>query len=122
MRELIERHAGGMRDGFALRAVLPGGASTPFVPADAIDVVMDFDHMKQAGYSLGTGTALLVDDSVCPVGLTLNLRAFLRPGVVRLVHALLGWPALDGRRSATTSRKGGGVPSISSCWPSRCGL
>ncbi len=65
-----------MRDGYALRAVLPGGASTPFVPADAIDVLMDFDHMKQAGYGLGTGTALLVDDSVCPVGLCLNLVRF----------------------------------------------
>ena len=76
MRELIERHAGGMREGFALRAVMPGGASTPLVPADAIDVIMDFDHMKQAGYGLGTGTALLIDDSVCPVGLCLNLVRF----------------------------------------------
>jgi NADH-quinone oxidoreductase subunit F len=76
MREVIEQHAGGMRDGFALRAVLPGGASTPFVPAEAIDVIMDFDHMKEAGYSLGTGTALLVDDSVCPIGLVRNLVRF----------------------------------------------
>jgi NADH-quinone oxidoreductase subunit F len=76
MREIIEEHAGGMRDGFVLRAVLPGGASTKFVPAADIDVAMDFDHMKQAGYSLGTGTMLLVDDSVCPVGLTLNLVRF----------------------------------------------
>ncbi len=76
MRELIEHHAGGMRDGYTLRAVMPGGASTPLVAADAIDVVMDFDHMKQAGYSLGTGTALLIDDSVCPVGLCLNLVRF----------------------------------------------
>ena len=76
MRELIERHAGGMRDGYTLRAVMPGGASTPLVAADAIDVVMDFDHMKQAGSGLGTGTALLIDDSVCPVGLCLNLLRF----------------------------------------------
>jgi NADH-quinone oxidoreductase subunit F len=76
MREVIEQHAGGLRDGFELRAVLPGGASTPFVPAAAIDVLMDFDHMKQAGYGLGTATMLLVDQSVCPVGLTLNLVRF----------------------------------------------
>ena len=56
MREMIEEHAGGMRDGYELRAVLPGGASTPFVPAADIDVPMDFDHMKKAGYGLGTGT------------------------------------------------------------------
>jgi len=37
---------------------------------------MDFDHMKKAGYGLGTATALLVDDSVCPVGLCLNLLRF----------------------------------------------
>jgi NADH-quinone oxidoreductase subunit F len=76
MRELIEHYAGGMREGFKLRAVLPGGASTPLIPADDIDVLMDFDHMKKAGYGLGTGTALLIDDSVCPVGLCLNLVRF----------------------------------------------
>ena len=76
MRELIEQHAGGMREGFELRAVQPGGASTAFVPAAAIDVLMDFDHMKQAGHSLGTGTMLLIDQSICPVGLTLNLVRF----------------------------------------------
>ena len=41
-----------------------------------IDVLMDFDHMKRAGTGLGTGTALLIDDSVCPVGLCLNLLRF----------------------------------------------
>ncbi len=76
LRHMIEDQAGGMRDGATLRAVLPGGASTPFIPAHDIDVPMDFDHMKQAGYGLGTATALLVDDSVCPVGLTLNLLRF----------------------------------------------
>ncbi len=76
MREMIEQYAGGMRDGYTLRAVLPGGASTPLVAADDIDVLMDFDHMKQVGSGLGTGTALLIDDSVCPVGLCLNLVRF----------------------------------------------
>jgi len=76
LREMIEGLAGGMRDGYRLRAVLPGGASTPFIPAADLDIPMDFDHMKQAGYGLGTGTALLIDDSVCPVGLTLNLLRF----------------------------------------------
>jgi len=76
LREMIEGPAGGMRDGYTLRAVLPGGASTPLIPADDIDIPMDFDHMKKAGYGLGTATALLVDDSVCPVGLCLNLLRF----------------------------------------------
>jgi NADH-quinone oxidoreductase subunit F len=76
MREIIERHAGGMQEGHTLRAVLPGGASTPLVPASGIDVALDFDHMKAAGYGLGTATMLLVDDTVCPVGLVLNLLRF----------------------------------------------
>ena len=42
MRELIEEHAGGMLPGYALRAVIPGGASTAFVAAAQIDVAMDF--------------------------------------------------------------------------------
>jgi NADH-quinone oxidoreductase subunit F len=76
MRELIEVHGGGMQPGFALRAVSPGGASTAFVPAEAIDVAMDFGSMEVAGSRLGTGTLVLLDDQTCPVGMTLNMLQF----------------------------------------------
>ena len=76
IREVLEEHAGGMRDGFKLRALIPGGASTDFMPADQLDVKMDFDSMEAAGSRLGTGTMIILDDLTCPVGMVLNLMRF----------------------------------------------
>jgi NADH-quinone oxidoreductase subunit F len=76
IREVLEEHAGGMRDGFKLRALIPGGASTEFMPADQLDVKMDFDSMEAAGSRLGTGTMIILDDLSCPVGMVLNLMRF----------------------------------------------
>jgi len=109
-----------MREGFKLRAVLPGGASTPLIPADDIDVLMDFDHMKKAGYGLGTGTALLIDDSVCPVGLCLNLVRFFAQescGWCTPCWAGLPW-VVDVLNDIEHGR---GRPDTSTCSPTRCG-
>jgi NADH-quinone oxidoreductase subunit F len=76
MRELIEVHAGGMQPGYELRAVSPGGASTAFVTAADIDVAMDFGSMEKVHSRLGTGTLVVLDDTTCPVGMTLNLLQF----------------------------------------------
>jgi NADH-quinone oxidoreductase subunit F len=65
-----------MLPGFALRAVIPGGASTAFVAAADIDVAMDFASLELVGSRLGTGTLVLLDDHTCPVGMTLNLLQF----------------------------------------------
>ncbi|MFZ2632573.1 MAG: NADH-quinone oxidoreductase subunit NuoF [Desulfosalsimonadaceae bacterium] len=76
IREIIEEHAGGMKDGLNLRAVLPGGASTDLLTADHLDVKMDFNSMAAAGSRLGTGTMVVIDDRTCIVGLVLNLMRF----------------------------------------------
>jgi NADH-quinone oxidoreductase subunit F len=76
IREILEEHAGGMRDGLKFRAVLPGGASTDFLTAEHLDVPMDFKSIQQAGSRLGTGTMIVVDDHTCIVGMVLNLMRF----------------------------------------------
>jgi NADH-quinone oxidoreductase subunit F len=76
VRELLEAHAGGMRDGFAFRGLLPGGASTDFLVAKHLDVKMDFDSLQAAGSRLGTGTMIVLDDRTCPVGMVHNLEKF----------------------------------------------
>ena len=76
LRELLEEHAGGMREGFAFRGVLPGGASTDFLTDDHLDTPMDFDSVMQAGSRLGTGMLIVLDDRTCPVGLCRNLEHF----------------------------------------------
>ena len=76
IREILEEHAGGMRDGYQFRGLLPGGASTDFLIADHLDVAMDFDSMEAAGSRLGTGTMIVLDDKTCPVGMLRNLEHF----------------------------------------------
>jgi NADH-quinone oxidoreductase subunit F len=65
-RELIER-CGGIRDGQKLRAFQPGGGATAFLEEAELDLPMDFDHMKKAGSSLGTGAVIVLDETSCPV-------------------------------------------------------
>jgi NADH-quinone oxidoreductase subunit F len=76
MRELLEEHAGGMRDGVRFRAVLPGGASTDFLLEEHLDTPMDVTSVAKAGSRLGTGTMIVLDDKTCPVGMVWNLEHF----------------------------------------------
>jgi NADH-quinone oxidoreductase subunit F len=64
-RELIDRHAGGIRGGWDnLLAVIPGGSSVPLVPAEQMmDVAMDFDALKALGSGLGTAAVIVMDKS-----------------------------------------------------------
>ena len=73
--EILDR-AGGMSAGRSLRAFLPGGASTDFLPASKLDVKMDFDSVAASGSRLGTGTMIALDDRTCPVGMLLSLERF----------------------------------------------
>jgi len=76
IRELLEEHAGGMRDGVKFRGVLPGGASTDFLTEQHLDVMMDYTQVEKAGSRLGTGTMIVLDDQTCPVGMVWNLEDF----------------------------------------------
>jgi NADH-quinone oxidoreductase subunit F len=76
MREILEVHAGGMRDGLRFVGALPGGASTDFLVEQHLDVKMDFASVEAAGSRLGTGTIIVLDDQTCPVGAIHNLIRF----------------------------------------------
>jgi NADH-quinone oxidoreductase subunit F len=76
IRELLEEHAGGMRDGFRFRSVIPGGASTEFLTEADLDVKMDYGSVQRAGSRLGTGAMIVIDDRTCPVGAVHNLEMF----------------------------------------------
>lgn len=66
-RDLLEM-AGGVRDGRALKAVIPGGSSVPVVPADAImECTMDYDGLLQVGSALGAGSVIVMDETTCMV-------------------------------------------------------
>ncbi|XP_063054241.1 NADH dehydrogenase [ubiquinone] flavoprotein 1, mitochondrial-like [Engraulis encrasicolus] len=65
MKELIERHAGGVRGGWDnLLGVIPGGSSTPIIPLSVCsDVLMDFDDLVRAETALGTAALIVMDKS-----------------------------------------------------------
>lgn len=65
LKELIEKHAGGVRGGWDnLLAVIPGGSSVPLIPKSVCETVcMDFDSLRAAQTSLGTGSVIVMDKS-----------------------------------------------------------
>ena len=65
MRELIDKHCGGVRGGWDnLLAIIPGGSSTPLIPKDVCDnVLMDFDALRDVKSGLGTAAVIVMDKS-----------------------------------------------------------
>src|SRR5918999_4917316 len=61
LRQLIFDYAGGMRDGRTLKAVIPGGSSTPVMLPDQIDVQASFDAIAKAGSMLGSAAIMALD-------------------------------------------------------------
>ncbi|HJD61196.1 MAG TPA: NADH-quinone oxidoreductase subunit NuoF [Rickettsia endosymbiont of Degeeriella rufa] len=65
LKEIIEKYAGGIRGGWGnLKAIIPGGSSVPLLPKSLCETAdMDFDSLKAAGSSLGTGGIIVMDKS-----------------------------------------------------------
>ncbi|MGQ9699455.1 MAG: complex I 51 kDa subunit family protein, partial [Armatimonadota bacterium] len=76
LRELLYNYAGGIRNDNKLKAVIPGGASVPWLTEDNLDTVMDFDSIRAAGSDLGSAGIMVMDETVCAVDAALNLVHF----------------------------------------------
>ena len=65
LKELIDKHAGGVRGGWDnLKAIIPGGSSVPMIPKSICDtVLMDFDSLKDVQSGLGTAAVIVMDKS-----------------------------------------------------------
>ncbi|QBQ53570.1 NADH-quinone oxidoreductase subunit NuoF [Nitrosococcus wardiae] len=75
-KDLLEL-AGGMRNGNALKAVIPGGTSVPVMPAEAIMAAnMDYDSLAKAGSLLGAGSVIIMDETTCMVRALERISAF----------------------------------------------
>ena len=61
LRTIIFEHAGGMKEGKKLKAVIPGGMSAPILTEDEIDLPMDFDSLAAAGSMLGSAAIIVID-------------------------------------------------------------
>ena len=76
MRELIYNYAGGVLNDRKLKAVIPGGSSSPVLTADEIDVVLDIEPMMKIGSMLGSAAVMVVNEDYCLVKLLLRITKF----------------------------------------------
>ena len=79
-RELIDKHAGGIRGGWDnLKAVIPGGSSVRMVPAAQImDCPMDFDSLSKLKSGLGTAAVIVMDKSTDLIAAIARLSYFYK--------------------------------------------
>jgi NADH:ubiquinone oxidoreductase subunit F (NADH-binding) len=77
VQQLIEL-AGGVKDGKALKAFAPGGASSSFLPADRAGTRIDFKHLADAGSILGSGALFVVAEGRDMLALGANVLRFFR--------------------------------------------
>ncbi|ELR12962.1 NADH oxidoreductase (quinone), F subunit [Acanthamoeba castellanii str. Neff] len=80
LKELIERHAGGVRGGWDnLKAIIPGGSSVPLLPKSICDnVLMDFDALRDVTSGLGTAAVIVMDKSTDVIAAIARLSKFYR--------------------------------------------
>jgi NADH-quinone oxidoreductase subunit F len=76
LKELIYEHGGGIKDDRKLKAVIPGGVSTPVLTADLVDVKMDYESLYEAGSLLGSGATIVMDETTCMVKVALRISRF----------------------------------------------
>jgi NADH-quinone oxidoreductase subunit F len=99
LREIIYEHAGGMTFDKKLKAVIPGGASTPMLTPDQLDVPMAFETLEEAGTMLGTGAVVVMNEDTCMVDVARRLMRFFahescgrctpcRTGTTRMLNIL----------------------------------
>jgi NADH-quinone oxidoreductase subunit F len=78
LKQLIENHAGGARGGWGnLKAVMPGGGSTPMITAEQAEtVLMDYDSLRALKTALGSGSVIVMDKSTDLVRVVARLSRF----------------------------------------------
>ena len=108
LKKMIYDVGGGIPGGRKLKAVVPGGSSTPVLLPEEIDIGMDFDQVGKAGSMLGSGGVVVLDETVCMVEFALRTMKFYQ-------HESCGWciPCREGtdwlKKSLTRVHEGGGV-------------
>ena len=71
-------YGNGISNGKKLKAVIPGGVSTPFLTPDKVDVPLDYEALTEAGSMLGSGGVIVLHEDTCIVWTILKLIKFFR--------------------------------------------
>jgi formate dehydrogenase len=78
VRELIAEYCGGMQEGHAFYAYLPGGASGGILPASMGDLPLDFDTLQPHGCFIGSAAVIVLSDHDTAVGAARNMMRFFK--------------------------------------------
>ncbi len=78
LREIIDIFGGGMKDGKAFKCAQTGGSSGSIIPAEFLDVPMDYSTMRDRGAGLGSGALLICDEDTDMVDLAYVLIRFFK--------------------------------------------
>lgn len=78
LRDLIDKHAGGILDGRKFKCIFPGGASSSCLTDEHLDIVLDFPSVAAAGSMLGSAALMVVAEPTCMVEVSLRLARFFR--------------------------------------------
>jgi len=76
LREIIYDIGGGIKDGKKFKAVQTGGPAGGFLPAEFLDLAMDYDNVVQAGSTMGSGGMIVLDETTCMVDLARHYMHF----------------------------------------------
>jgi NADH-quinone oxidoreductase subunit F len=78
LTDLLEKDCGGIRNGNALKAVIPGGSSVPILTAEEVNagVNLDFESCAAAGTMLGSAGVIVLDETTCIVETAENVAHF----------------------------------------------
>ena len=111
MRELIDEYCGGMAEGHAFYAYLPGGASGGILPASMGDIPLDFDTLHPMAASSARAAVIVLSDHDSAVGAARNLMRFFE-------HESCGQctPCRNGTAKASALIAQPKV-GTSTCWP-----
>ncbi len=77
-RHIVFDLAGGPPPGRRIKCWFPGGSSSPVLLEEHLDLPYDFEHMAEAGSMLGSGSIIVIDDTVPIVSVALRLAEFYR--------------------------------------------
>jgi NADH-quinone oxidoreductase subunit F len=76
LKDIIIRHAGGMKEGKKLKAVIPGGMSAPILTAEEIDIEMDFESLVEAKSMLGSAAIIVIDQDTSMLDVLKRITKF----------------------------------------------
>ena len=76
LREVIYDIGGGIKDGKKFKAVQTGGPAGGFLPAEFLDLAIDYDNLVQAGSTMGSGGMIVLDETTCMVDLARHYMHF----------------------------------------------